>query len=90
MTFSLTHAEVNRYSFKTPTIRNIALTAPYMHNGVFKTLEEVIDFYDQGGGEGLGFHLPNQTLPIDKLNLTPLEKKQLIAFMKTLTDKKLY
>lgn len=86
--FDLTHAEVNRYSFKTPTIRNIALTAPYMHNGVFKTLEEVVDFYDLGGGQGLGFNLPNQTLPIDKLNLTPLEKKQLIAFMKTLTDKK--
>ena len=85
--FDLTHAEVNRYSFKTPTIRNIALTAPYMHNGIFKTLEEVVDFYDAGGGEGLGFNLPNQTLPTDKLNLTPLEKKQLIAFMKTLTDK---
>jgi cytochrome c peroxidase len=87
--FDLTKAEVNRYSFKTPTIRNIALTAPYMHNGVFKTLEEVVDFYDGGGGEGLGFNLSNQTLPTDKLNLTPLEKKQLIAFMKTLTDKKL-
>jgi cytochrome c peroxidase len=87
--FDLTKAEVNRYSFKTPTIRNIALTAPYMHNGIFKTLEEVVDFYDGGGGSGLGFNLPNQTLPADKLNLTPLEKKQLIAFMKTLTDKKL-
>lgn len=86
--FDLTKAEVNRHSFKTPTIRNIALTAPYMHNGVFKTLEEVVDFYDGGGGSGLGFNLPNQTLPGDKLNLTPLEKKQLITFMKTLTDKK--
>lgn len=86
--FDLTKAEVNRYSFKTPTIRNIALTAPYMHNGVFKTLEEVVDFYNGGGGQGLGFNLPNQTLPTDKLNLTPLEKKQLIAFMKTLTDEK--
>ena len=88
--FDLTQSEVNRFSFKTPTIRNIALTAPYMHNGVFKTLEEVIDFYNDGGGSGLGFNLPNQTLPTDKLNLTPLEKKQLIAFMKTLTDKKQY
>ncbi|TRX31114.1 cytochrome-c peroxidase [Flavobacterium sp. ZT3R18] len=86
--FDLTNAEVNRYSFKTPTIRNIALTGPYMHNGIFKTLEEVINFYDLGGGQGLGFNLSNQTLPTDKLNLTPLEKKQLIAFMKTLTDKK--
>lgn len=88
--YDLTNAEVNRYSFKTPTIRNIALTAPYMHNGVFKTLEEVVDFYDGGGGSGLGFNLPNQTLPSDKLKLTPAEKKQLIAFMKTLTDKNLY
>ena len=86
--FELTHAEINRYSFKTPTIRNIELTGPYMHNGVFKTLEEVIDFYNDGGGNGLGFNLPNQTLPEDKLNLTSIEKKQLIAFMRALTDKK--
>ncbi|SHN10684.1 cytochrome-c peroxidase [Flavobacterium xinjiangense] len=86
--FELTHAEVNRYSFKTPTIRNIELTGPYMHNGVFKTLEEVMDFYNDGGGKGSGFNLENQTLPEDKLNLTSIEKKQLIAFMRTLTDKK--
>ncbi|MFV8363933.1 cytochrome-c peroxidase [Flavobacterium sp. ZT3P35] len=86
--FELTKAEIHRNSFKTPTIRNVELTAPYMHNGVFKTLEEVIDFYNDGGGNGLGFNLQNQTLPEDKLNLTDLEKKQLIAFMKTLTDKK--
>ena len=59
-----------------------------MHNGVYKTLEEVIDFYDQGGGLGLGFDVPNQTLPEDKLNLSDQEKRQLIAFMKTLTDKR--
>lgn len=88
--FELTGAEIHRNSFKTPTIRNVELTAPYMHNGVFKTLEEVIDFYNEGGGRGLGFSLENQTLPEDKLKLTPLEKKQLIAFMKTLTDKKYY
>ncbi|MGQ7947430.1 cytochrome-c peroxidase [Flavobacterium sp. WC2509] len=84
--FELTKALIHKNSFKTPTIRNITLTAPYMHNGVFKTLEEVIDFYNEGGGKGLGFSLENQTLPEDKLNLTDLEKKQLIAFMKTLTD----
>lgn len=85
--FVITQAAIHKYSFKTPTIRNIELTAPYMHNGVYKTLEEVIDFYNEGGGLGLGFDLPNQTLPEDKLNLSDLEKKQLIAFMKTLTDK---
>ncbi|MFC5408561.1 cytochrome-c peroxidase [Larkinella bovis] len=75
-----------RYAFKTPTIRNIALTGPYMHNGAFKTLEEVVDFYDQGGGKGLGIPLDHQTLPAEKLNLTAKEKAALIAFMKSLTD----
>jgi len=86
--FVITQAAIHKNSFKTPTIRNITLTAPYMHNGVYKSLEEVIDFYDQGGGLGLGFDVPNQTLPEDKLNLSDKEKKQLIAFMKTLTDGK--
>ena len=74
------------HAFKTPTLRNIALSAPYMHNGVYQTLEQVIDFYDKGGGQGLGLHLPNQTLPPDKLLLTPAEKKSLKAFLLTLTD----
>lgn len=75
-------------AFKTPTLRNVAVTAPYMHNGVYNTLEEVVDFYDLGGANGLGIILENQTLPTDRLNLTPSEKKALIAFMKTLTDKR--
>jgi cytochrome c peroxidase len=74
------------HSFKTPTLRNIALTAPYMHNGVYKTLEEVIDFYDRGGGQGLGIAVPNQTLPAERLQLTTKEKHQLKAFLLTLTD----
>lgn len=86
--FVVTQAAIHKYSFKTPTIRNIELTAPYMHNGVYKTLEEVIDFYNEGGGLGLGFDVPNQTLPEDKLNLTDQEKKQLITFMRTLTDER--
>jgi cytochrome c peroxidase len=73
-------------AFKTPTVRNIALTAPYMHNGVYKTLEEVVEFYNKGGGAGLGLLIENQTLPFDKLNLTDKEKKALVAFMHTLTD----
>jgi cytochrome c peroxidase len=84
--FVTTGADLHKYSFKTPTIRNIELTAPYMHNGVYKTLEEVVDFYNEGGGIGLGFDLSNQTLPADKLDLSAKEKKQLIAFMRTLTD----
>ena len=84
--YNLYHMPHQRYSFKTPTLRNIALTAPYMHNGVYATLEEVIDFYDKGGGAGLGYELPNQTLSPNKLDLSIEEKQALVAFMKTLTD----
>ncbi len=84
--FNLTKAAIHKNSFKTPTIRNIAVTGPYMHNGVFKTLDEIVEFYNKGGGIGLGFKLENQTLPSDKLNLTTKEKQQIIAYMKTLTD----
>ena len=55
-----------------------------MHNGVFKTLEEVIDFYNDGGGAGRGIKVPNQTLATDKLHLTIKEKRELIAFIKSL------
>ena len=72
--------------FKTPTVRNAELTAPYMHNGVYRTLEEVMDFYNKGGGGGMGFDLPYQTLPFDNLNLTDVELQALVAFTKTLTD----
>ncbi len=75
-----------RHAFKTPTLRNIEVTGPYMHNGVFKTLEEVIEFYDVGGGSGLGYKVPLQTLSSDSLLLTPTEKFQLISFLKSLTD----
>jgi len=75
-------------AFKTPTVRNAAITAPYMHNGVFKTLEEVVDFYNKGGGKGLGYEVDNQTLPFDELKLNKKEESALVAFMKTLTDKK--
>jgi cytochrome c peroxidase len=57
-----------------------------MHNGAYQTLEQVIDFYNEGGGAGLGLSVPTQTLPADKRNLTPTEKRNLVAFMKALTD----
>lgn len=82
--FVLTKREPHRYAFKTPTVRHVAKTSPYMHNGVYKTLEEVVDFYNKGGGNGLGFNLDNQTLPFDKLNLTEAEKRALVMFMKVL------
>jgi cytochrome c peroxidase len=82
----LTRAEPHQYAFRTPSIRNVALTAPYMHNGVYTTLEQVVDFYDRGGGAGIGVALGHQTLPPDPLNLTTPEKRALVAFMRALTD----
>lgn len=82
--FILTLREPHRYAFKTPTIRHVALTSPYMHNGIYKTLDEVVEFYDRGGGNGLGFNLPNQTLPFDQLHLTTAEKKALVTFLNAL------
>lgn len=72
------------YSFKTPTVRTSAQTAPYMHNGIYQTLDEVIDFYDHGGGAGLGIELEFQTLPSDSLHLTAEEKQQIKAFLEVL------
>ena len=80
------NVDIFKHAFKIPTLRNIELTGPYMHNGVFKTLEEVIAFYDIGGGSGLGYDVPLQTLSADSLHLTEREKFQLISFLKTLTD----
>jgi cytochrome c peroxidase len=73
-------------SFKTPTVRNVVATAPYMHNGAFPTLEKVMDFYNRGGGIGHGLDVPYQTLPSDKLNLSRKEISAIIAFMKALED----
>ncbi len=80
------YAWIYEKSFKTTTVRNAGLTAPYFHNGAYETLEEVIDFYNNGGGEGLGLPVTNQTLPPDPLDLTEKEKQDLIAFIKSLTD----
>ncbi len=67
--------------FKTPTLRNIEMTAPYMHDGRFQTLEEVIDFYSSGGGFGTNVDPLMRPLGLDEQ-----EKSDLIAFLKTFTD----
>jgi cytochrome c peroxidase len=72
--------------FKTPGLRNVAVTAPYMHNGMFETLDQVLAYYNTPG------HFVDKPLNIDHalkkpLGLTPAEKKDIIAFLKTLTDK---
>ncbi|MGE0637660.1 MAG: cytochrome-c peroxidase [Bacteroidia bacterium] len=73
-------------AFRTGTIRNAQFTRPYMHNGVFKTLNEVIDFYDAGGGAGKGLKVPNQTLESDSLHLSQQDKKDLLAFIFSLSE----
>lgn len=73
-------------AFRTGTLRNIMHTAPYMHNGVFKTMDEVLDFYNNGGGVGHGLEVANQTLPTDSLSLTSEELGALKSFMHTLTE----
>jgi cytochrome c peroxidase len=70
--------------FRTPTLRNIELTAPYMHDGRFKTLEEVIEHYASGGhyADNIDPFIPQ----IKQIGLTTRQKKQILAFLKTLTD----
>jgi cytochrome c peroxidase len=74
-------------AFRTPTIRNTQFTKPYMHNGVFYTLEQVIDLYNNGGGVGKKLQVPNQTLSSDSLNLSQTEKDLLINFIHSLNEK---
>ncbi|WP_442588273.1 cytochrome c peroxidase [Pedobacter sp. AW31-3R] len=73
-------------AFKTPTVRNVEKTAPYMHNGVFKDLEKVVEFYNQGGGVGLHLDVPQQTLSAKPLHLSKEEVQQIVLFMHSLTD----
>src|SRR5262245_28389387 len=73
-------------AFKVPTLRNVARTAPYMHNGTFRTLDEVLDFYSKGGGRGAGLTLANQDDKIREFPLTASEKADIIAFLGALTD----
>ena len=72
--------------FKTPGLRNVARTAPYMHNGAFKTLEEVMEFYNDGGGRGRGLDVFSQDSKVSKLDLTEQQKKDLVSFLKALND----
>jgi cytochrome c peroxidase len=73
----------DRARFKTPSLRNVELRAPYMHNGKFETLEDVVEFYNRGGD----FDAPNKDPRIRPLNLTGGQKADLVAFLKRpLTD----
>ncbi|MBI3136446.1 MAG: cytochrome-c peroxidase [Bacteroidetes bacterium] len=72
--------------FRTPTLRNIELTAPYMHDGRFATLEEVVDFYSTGLQHSPTIDPLMKKVDVGGVQLNPAEKAQLIAFLKTLTD----
>ena len=78
--YIVTRAQKDKGAFKTPTLRSAVETAPYMHDGVFKTLEEVIDFFDAGGGSN-----PNLSPLMKPLGLSSEEKADLLEFLKALT-----
>jgi cytochrome c peroxidase len=84
--YKINPATETRNAFRTGSIRNAARTMPYMHNGVFKTLDQVIDFYDAGGGAGNGLVISNQTLSPDSLHLTANEKRDLVTFISSLNE----
>ncbi|MGB0391510.1 MAG: cytochrome-c peroxidase [Salibacteraceae bacterium] len=77
----LTGLEEDRDMFKVPSLRNVGLTAPYMHDGKFETLMDVINHYNEGGKNHL-----NKSKKIKPLNLNTIEKKSLEAFLNSLSD----
>jgi cytochrome c peroxidase len=78
--FAVSHKTEDRGAFRTPTLREIARTAPYMHDGSVPTLEEVVEYYDDGGRSNP--HLDQEIRP---LRLTPADKQALVAFLKSLS-----
>jgi len=79
--FRLTELDSDLARFKVPSLRNIELTAPYMHDGSISSLEEVVEHYNEGG-----FSHPHKSSLIRPLGLTASEKANLLAFLKVLTD----
>jgi cytochrome c peroxidase len=79
--FRLTEDSTDIARFKVPTLRNVALTAPYMHDGSFQTLEAIVEHYNNGGKNH-----PHQSVLVHPLGLTSVEKGDLVAFLKSLTD----
>jgi cytochrome c peroxidase len=83
--FEITLDPADRYAFKTPSLRNVAHSAPYMHDGSLATLEEVVDFYDKGGGDA-----PGKSEALSPLGLGAEEKRALVAFLRALDGVNLY
>jgi cytochrome c peroxidase len=86
--FKVTGLESDRGKFSTPSLRNVELTAPYMHDGRFKTLEEVIEHYDHGIKRSATLDPNLAKHPDGGLGLKDEDKQALVAFLKTLTDEK--
>lgn len=84
--YTVHQADEMKNAFRTGTVRNAARTMPYMHNGVFNTLDQVIQFYNHGGGIGHGLAVTNQTLSSDSLHLSPNELSNLKAFIVALNE----
>jgi cytochrome c peroxidase len=81
--FEVTQNPKDRWAFKTPSLRNVALTGPYMHDGSLKTLIDVVNYYNTGG-----FYSPNKSDLVKPIELTDEEKQALVAFLNSLTGKK--
>jgi cytochrome c peroxidase len=84
--FAVTNKPADRGVYRAPSLRNIAVTAPYMHDGRFKTLDEVIDFYSDGLHASPYVHPLMHKINDGGARLTPRQKQQLKAFLNTLTD----
>ena len=91
--YDVTRRPADIGKFKPPTLRNIAVTAPYMHDGSVRTLEEAIDHYAAGGRtiaagphQGVGRDNPNKSPLVRGFTLTPAQRADLIAFLESLTD----
>jgi len=82
--YYITKHEEDKGKFRTPPLREVSRTAPYMHNGVFFTLEEVIDFYNNGGGDD-----PHKSPLLKPLHLTEDEKNALLAFLESLSGEEI-
>ena len=82
----VTGKESDNGKFATPTLRNVALTAPYMHDGRFKTLEEVINHYSEGVQQSPTLDPNLAKHPLAGIQLSAKDKKALVAFLQTLTD----
>lgn len=80
--YSVTHIDADRGAFKTPTLRNVEMTAPYMHDGKLKTLKDVVDFYAGGGNSNP--YLDNR---MSEIKLSAPDRSDLVEFMRSLTGK---